>query len=532
MADEGYERLLPRSRRRAAGVYYTPEVLAREVVAETLAPLLATCAWRTDGSPMLRLLDPACGTGRFLAAAADLLADEAVRRGHEREAARRAILLRVVVGVERDPDAANHARALGGEVRVGEALAGGVIEEGAWDAVVGNPPWVRSVRLKQTDPVLWRQLRGALAATSYGEWDLYAAFLERALTWARPGGEIGLVVPSRWLTAKNGAPLRERLAALRAVRRIVDFGAAQLFAGATTYSALVYLTRAGTDRVRVVRRGREGEVSHATLGRAPWVLAIGDEARLLARLTNGTRPLGELARVAKGAGTNADGVFLLEAAAADGLECCVPCLRGRDVQPFRTVDARVALLPYERGRWLTPDELAQRAPRALAHLLAHREQLEQRERGRFRGDTLFRWGRPQNLAWLLDPTPKLVLPDAARGGRAALDGRGRLVIDTAYAVRPTGDVPIGLLLAVLNSSVVAAWLRATGVPLRGDYFRMKTAYLASLPVPDPATAAARAVASDALAVDPDDTAACRALGERTAALYGVSCDELDAAARC
>ncbi len=47
--------------------------------------------------------------------------------------------------------------------------------------------------------------------------------------------------------------------------------------------------------------------------------------------------------------------------------------------------------------------------------------------------------------------------------------------------------------------MVATWLRAHGIPLRGGYFRMKTAYLAGLPVPDPATPAARRVAELATA---------------------------------
>jgi hypothetical protein len=198
----------------------------------------------------------------------------------------------------------------------------------------------------------------------------------------------------------------------------------------------------------------------------------------------------------------------------------VPCIRGRDVAAYALLDARDALLPYDprSGALYAPDELRRIAPSAAAHFDRHRALLEARERGRFAGATFYRWGRPQNLAWHLDGAPKIVVPDAASAGRAALDDRGRLVIDTAYAIRPLDPraTPIGLLLAVLNSPVVATWLRATGIPLRGGYFRMKTAYLQSLPVPDPSTPAARALAADALVAGPDDAAE---LSRRTLALY-------------
>jgi SAM-dependent methyltransferase len=471
--EPAYDRTLPRRARRAAGSYYTPRWLVDEVVAETLAPVLARgVAWP-------RVLDPACGDGRFLASAAALIA---ARRGVTAAAAAR----RCMVGVERDARAAAAARAAvpGADVRVGDALLGDAIDED-FDAVVGNPPWVRSVTLRRADPKTWRALRGRFVATSYREWDLYAAFLERALDW---GAEAGLVTPSRWLTAQFAGPLRAALAGR--VRRVVDFGARQLFEDATTYTAVVHLSRAGADAVEVERGGARGRIPSARLGAAPWRLEIGAPARLLARLERGCRPLGEIARVAKGAGTNADPIFLLAPGAP--LEHLVPCLRGRDVKPWQATVARHALLPYRDGRLLAPEKLERRA---RAWLEEHRAALERRERGRFAGPTFYQWGRPQNLLWHLDPAPKIVVPDAASEGRAALDDRGTLPIDTAYAIRPTGDYPIALLLAILNSPVVGEWLRATGIPLRGGYFRMKTAYLNSLPVPDPTTPAARAAAA-------------------------------------
>jgi hypothetical protein len=508
---------VPRARRRAEGIYYTPAEIVAEVVAETLDGPLAQAVWAADGGPELRVLDPAAGDGRFLAACVARIARAAAARGLDAEAASVVARRRCVVGVERDPAAAAvAARESACEVRCADALGQGVIEEGVWDVVVGNPPYVRSVRLREADPETWRRLRGAMAATSYKEWDLYAAFLERALAWARPGrGEIGLVVPSRWLTAAFAGPLRAKLAAERATRKIVDFGARQLFAGATTYVALVYLTRAGADGVDVTREGRTlPRVPAARLGAAPWVLS--DDAEKL----RGAGPaLGDVARIAKGAGTNADPVFLLERR-DEGLwshalgesvevepEALVPCVRGRDVEPHRAIVRRMALCDRAdpAGPALPFSELATRWPAAARYLARCRGVLEARERGRFRGEAFAWWGRPQNLPWLQDRAPKVIVPDAARQGRAALDGEGLLVIDTAYAIRPlVPDVPIGLILAVLNSPVVEIWLRATGVPLRGDYFRMKTAYLASLPLPDPKTAAAQRVAEDALSgpVDP------------------------------
>ena len=472
---------LPRARRRGQGVYHTPAALVAQILDDVVPRLLARCPLDRQGAPRARILDPAAGDGRFLAACRDRLADAAAARGHDRARAARAITERCLVAVERDPAAAALCRAALGEaadVRVACALTSGAIEEGAWDLVIGNPPYVRSVTLKSADPALWRALRGQLAATSHGEWDLYGAFLERALGWAGERGEIGLVVPSRWLTAAFAGPLRQLIGERRALRRVVHFGAEQIFEGATTYVCLAFLG----GRSASISVERDG-VTTRWPAAGPW----SDPA---------TGPtLGEVARISKGAGTNADGVFLLErrgralfSRSLGGVvelepDLLVPCLRGRDIGPGRDAPM-VALLPYDGDAPIPAATLRRGFPRTWRYLERCREILEAREAGRFRGDRFHLWGRPQNLGWLRDPAPKVVVPDAGLGGRVLVDEDARLVIDTAYALRPHDPetLPVARLAAILAAPATAEWLRRNGLVLRGGYVRMKTVYLAALPV--------------------------------------------------
>ena len=523
-----------RAARRARGVYFTPAPLAREVARAVLAPLVA-------GSGPLRILDPAAGDGRFLAAARDVVAAAG--------AADRAVL----VGVERDPAlaAAARARVPGARIVVGESLLEAPPEAGAADAVIGNPPYVRSIRLRRADPALWTALRGRLAATSHGEWDLYAAFIERALDWVRPGGRVGLVVPSRWLTAAFAARLRAHLAAAGAVRAIVDFGAEQVFPGATTYASVILLERSlplplplpdlSISVARLSPSGWDtGTLPAASLASAPWRFAVGAAARACEGVAGRGPRLGDVARIAKGAGTNADGVFVIEDARLDGplvrgrglggdvaveASATRPCLRGRDVAAWARVDIAAphprCIVPYDGDRLVPWRELQRRAPRAAAHLAAHRDRLEAREDGRFTGAVFHAFGRPQNLVFHADVAPKVVVPDVARVGRAMLDAGGALVLDSAYAARPLPSAPAPfadplLYLLVLDSPMVALWLSWAGVPLRGGYVRLKTAFLSPLPMPPPGPAldealrlaragdrlAARAALGEAYAIDP------------------------------
>lgn len=457
--------------RRARGQVFTPPGLA-EAVIRLIAP---------DLPARPRLLDPACGDGAFLRAAGAVV-----------PAATR-------LGIERDPAVARAARALtpGATVRVAEALLAARVPK--VDAVIGNPPYVRSIRLCASDPPLWAALRGRFAATSFGEWDLYGAFLERSVEWLAGDGRVALIVPSRWLTARWAGPLRAHLAARRAVVAVIELGAAQLFANATTYASIAILGGAAQPGARPIHRHgargwRTDALDLARLGDAPWI------APTAARRARGPTPrltLGEVAVIAKGAGTNADPVFVLPDARRAGrwltsgdveIEAAAarPCLRGRDVGGAPTA---WCVLPYDDDGKLVPWAAVEaRWPKAAAYLAARRARLEARERGRFVGDRFHAFGRPQNLRFHLDPAPKVVIPDVVRAPRAWIDRGGALVLDSAYAVRPRPDAParwqdIERLQRLLCSPAVAAWLDAASVPLRGGYRRMKTAYLAPMPLP-------------------------------------------------
>src|SRR5258705_7971220 len=94
-----------RGARRSRGVVFTPAPLAAFVARHTLAPLV--------GRGAVRVLDPAAGDGRFLAAAADALVELGVPRSNV-----------TLIGVERDPAlaAAARARVPAARIVVGEAL--------------------------------------------------------------------------------------------------------------------------------------------------------------------------------------------------------------------------------------------------------------------------------------------------------------------------------------------------------------------------------------------------------------------------
>lgn len=493
----GQDQSQSRDLRRRQGAFFTPEPLIRFVVERVLDQWFSgrEVIWRDDGSPALRILDPSAGDGRFLAYVTEALVVRAVAQGFPGGAARVSIERNCLVAIERDPSYAALVReALGGhaEVHCAEALLSGVVADHSVDIVVGNPPYLRSINLGRSDDELRQKLRGAYAATSHGEWDLYAAFLEQGMNWLRPGGAIAVVVPSRWWTAQWAGKLRKRFAEAGGVRVLVDFGSDQIFSDATVYTSLFFGAKERSEELTVSRKidgcWETDRVRTEELGEAPWRLAVGADRVLFQQLAQGPC-LGEIAHIKKGAGTNADAVYVIEEHQPIEEQLLRPLLRGRDVRSYGDVPVWPKLLvPYGRdGSLIEPAVMERDFPNAFEHLCGHRVRLESREKGRFAGDAFYCFGRPQNMAFLGDSAAKVVVPDVTKEGRALIDRGAAMVLDSAYALRLCEAVDLSLetLCGIMNSPMVGMWLRHNGVPLRGGYTRMKTAYLRTMPMPRP-----------------------------------------------
>jgi len=109
--------------RKLSGSYYTPDALVQELIRSALDPVIAQRLAASPAQPIeallaIRVIDPACGSGHFLLAAARRLAeklaqlrasDGAVQPQHYRHALRE-VIARCIFGVDRNPMAIELAR--------------------------------------------------------------------------------------------------------------------------------------------------------------------------------------------------------------------------------------------------------------------------------------------------------------------------------------------------------------------------------------------------------------------------------------
>ncbi|MCG5432968.1 N-6 DNA methylase [Mycobacterium sp. MYCO198283] len=177
--------------RKSRGAFFTPPLLAQFV---------ARWAVRSPGDAVL---EPSCGDAAFLAAAAARL--DAL--GAPADA--------VLHGIEIHPPSAAAARqrvaAAGRTAAVEVADFFGVPSERRFDAVLGNPPYVRYQDHAGAARAASRAaaLRAGVGLTALAS--TWAAATVHAAEFLRPGGRLGLVLPAELLTVNYAADVRRYL---------------------------------------------------------------------------------------------------------------------------------------------------------------------------------------------------------------------------------------------------------------------------------------------------------------------------------
>ena len=485
------------------GVVYTPREVCEPMVRLALGPLIT--GRTADEILALRICDPAIGEGAFLIEVIRVLA-EAVGTSD----ARLRVARRCIHGVDVDARAVAVAREavgrfVGAEVpeleehlRVADALTCGWPQ---FDAVIGNPPYVRQEKLGEHKQAL------RSFASYNGVADLYVYFVELAHRIARPGGRYCLVIPNKWMTAAYGRALREYLANQASIEGVVDFGRAlPLFGGADAFPCIVWGTVgvARTAPILAARAEVASSVERALAGAAapharerwraaPWhVDAPGDAARI-DRWVERWPVLGQLLPLSPSRGivTGCNRAFVIDAATRARLiseepraaTLIRPFVKGRDVRRWRPAAIDRYLLLVDRGTSL--DQL----PRVLAQLSKYREALEPKPAawigpwpGRKPGS--YRWFELQDPVVPLARSrePRLLYQDIQTAPACCLDDSGELVPDTTVWILPTAD---RFLLAVLNSPLYGWYARRRFPPALNGAVRPKLEYMQGLPIANP-----------------------------------------------
>ena len=392
-------------------------------------------------------------------------------------------------------------------------------DDPGFDAVVGNPPYIRIQALKEWAPIEVEYYKQAYQTARQGNYDIYVVFVERGLELLNSRGRLGFILPHKFFNAQYGQALRSLLSEHHYVSKVVYFGDEQVFEQATTYTCLLFLDKTGSNQIdvekaddllawRTTHDAQQGTMPAAHLTDKNWNLVVGETTELFARLQAMPVTLQDVtSRIFQGLKTSGDKVYIVqererragqvlvyspEKAADYWIEPDLlhPLIKGGDSKRYHLSRTdRLILFPYAPGQngatGLIPEaQLQTDYPLTWRYLVDNKRFLENRERGKMRGAQWYGFGRTQALDVM--PLPKLFTPDIAARAAFSIDPTGEVFftggVAGGYGILPLPTYSREYLLGVLNSKLLEWFIRQTSSTMRGGYYSYESRFIAHLPI--------------------------------------------------
>ncbi len=379
-----------------------------------------------------------------------------------------------------------------------------VFEQGGFDIVIANPPYVRQETIKAQKP----QLEQAFGDFYCGTADLYTYFYKLGLDKLKNGGHLCFIAPNKFMRAGYGRNTRVLLTREAIPKVVLDFGDLPIF-DATTYPSILLVEKkaAGVDESEPARFLAATFTEAAQLERLVetiaavgfempvsalrpegWALERPEVLALMEKLRGVGKPLGEYVegKFYYGIKTGLNEAFVIDESTRKRLiaedpksaDLIKPWLRGRDIRKWATEPSGVYVLyipwHFEIDNY----------PSVLAHLSRYKKKLSERNEIATERHEWYALQRYASEYIEEFERSKIVYPDIAHHSKFLLDESGSFSSNTTYFI-PTSD---SFFLGLLNSKLLWWYYGTITSTIQGGFVRYFSQYMGQLPI---------AVASDA-----------------------------------
>tara|TARA_R110000782_G_scaffold80846_1_gene159782 strand:+ start:10836 stop:13904 length:3069 start_codon:yes stop_codon:yes gene_type:complete len=388
-----------------------------------------------------------------------------------------------------------------------------------FDAIVGNPPYVRIQNLVKYSPDEVKYYQSELSGFAVAKKetiDKYYVFIQRAIGLLNPTGFLGYVVPNKFFIIKGGKALRKFISESSNLSKIIHFGVTQVFPDRSTYTAIVILQKEEKEqfqfkRVKKITPDLLGdnsgylEYNQENFKDDPWVFLSRETETVFNKLNSGqVQPLKSLAEICVGLQTSLDKIYIFTPEdetentfvfTSNGVrkeiekEICLPCVYDLSFGLFDTINPNAQMIfPYviENGKAevISEDDFTQNYPLCWAYLNEHKAQLEKRSiNGKDakwyqfgRSQSLTRFHDSSKLIWhVLSTKPSYVLDDL----NIQFTGGGN---GPYYSLVNNSNYSILYFMGILSHPLFENMVKAGASEFRGAYYSHGKQFIENIPI--------------------------------------------------
>ena len=354
---------------------------------------------------------------------------------------------------------------------------GEIMAAGGFDAVIGNPPYVRQETLGKAFKDYAKEKYESYVGTA----DLYIYFIEQSHRLLKADGRYGVICSNKFLRSNYGKGIRRFLSQKSTFEHLIDFGELPVFSDAATFpmilisvnsrsndSDFIYapIKRLDFGDLRKEVEGIQLILDKRSITGDRWTLASKSMVRILDKISSAGTPLKTYtsADVYRGLITGLNTAFVFDKDTRDAvverepqsLDLIHPYALGNDIRKY-TVNFNeryLILIPkgwtkshiganveeQEAWNWFSDN---------FSALAAHLAPFQAKARVRL--DIGDYWWELRACDYYPEfSKPKIIYPDIAKESRIAFDTNGLYATNTVWFI-PTDDK---YLLGILNSRLI------------------------------------------------------------------------------
>jgi type I restriction-modification system DNA methylase subunit len=390
---------------------------------------------------------------------------------------------------------------------------------GGFDAIIGNPPYVRIQNLKKYSPeeILFYQNK------SYGykvalkdAVDKYFIFIERAVSLLNSNGYLGYIVPHKFFINHGGTTLRSYITDSSNLSKIIHFGVTQVFPDRSTYTAILILQQQPKEKFEFKRIKRLSQYllnaqdgfslyKQEGFNGSPWIfLSKATETIFNKLVSSGVEPLKKSASICVGVQTSKDPVYIFKVSVETDLtfkfviagiewevekSICVPCILDLSFSLYDHIKPNAQMIfPYhlDSGRAVlyTEKEMVDDFPLCWNYLNANKAVLEKRSING-KEPKWYEFGRSQSLSRFQN-TPKLIWPVLSTQPSYIYDEQNIMFTGGGngpyYSLINNSELSIFYFLGIMAHPVIERLVKAGASEFRGAYYSHGKQFIENLPI--------------------------------------------------
>jgi adenine-specific DNA-methyltransferase len=377
-----------------------------------------------------------------------------------------------------------------------------VRENKGFDLIVGNPPYVRAKNIDK----LTKSMLSNWIVTKTGNPDLYIPFFEIGLRNINENGVLGYITVNSFYKSVNARGLRKYLQVKKYDVSIIDFGHEKIFGGKSAYTCICLISKKHSDTVAFKKESSKSlikngltsfnEIPYKELNyQRGWLMHDKLTIEIIKRIEAVGTPLGKKYKIRNGIATLSNDIYIFKPIAEtekyfvlirNGKKYEIEKAICRDIikpnilkfeHEIESVKEKL-IYPYTNGisplTLMREIRLKNEFPKTYEYLVAHKDELQKRDKGNGDYGGWYAFGRTQALT---DKGYKLMFPYMAKTPYFVFTDNKEMLIYCGYAVFNESAEELKILKRILESSVFEYYMANTSKPYSAGYFSYAKNYV-------------------------------------------------------